>query len=349
MPKLNPMVLAVMCALSLAGCASSKAPAERSAAVEPVLAVNHGGVSAEGLFRLGRYFEGQARREQAIFAYREALRRDPLQVEVYNRLGMLLGESGRHAEAIHEFQAAIALASNRADLYNNLGFAYLLAGKDAEAARALEEAQRLEPTLAKVTDNLRIAKTRLAIPATSDALPKTTAAPVAHVPAVLTEDRVRLIEVSPRVFELKPPVDRRPIEVTPLPFPPEASATPTEQPRPPVPHARSFRLEVSNGNGITGMAKRVSEHLRRVGVHTQRLTNDRPFEQQHTVIHYRPGFEREAEILKAKLQPEVRAIASKALAGHIDVRLVLGRDVLSDTALLVPTPGRTAPATVASR
>jgi hypothetical protein len=128
------------------------------------------------------------------------------------------------------------------------------------------------------------------------------------------------------------------IEAVPLaPLPQENSMAPT----------RKFKLEVSNGNGILGLAKRVAGRLVSAGVRATRLTNQRPFEQASTEVQYREGYAAEAAMLAATLQHPVQVKPSKDLARHIDVRLVLGKDVLSDTALIIPT--RPAATTVAAR
>src|SRR5512134_2829744 len=158
MPKLNRIAVSVIAALSMAGCASSiQKEAQQPPAVPPVLAVD----GAEGMYRLGRYYEGQARFEQAINAYREAIRRDPLMVEAYTALGTSLAGQQRYDDAIRQFQAAIVLAPDAAHLHNNLGYAYLLSGQTEQAVKALEEAQRLDPTHARSAENLRMARIRL--------------------------------------------------------------------------------------------------------------------------------------------------------------------------------------------
>ena len=75
-----------------------------------------------------------------------------------------------------------------------------------------------------------------------------------------------------------------------------------------------------------------------MAVPTARLTNQRPFNQPATEVQYREGYIAEAEALAARLQHPVRVKRSEQLASHIDVRLILGRDVLSDIALVAPPP-----------
>jgi hypothetical protein len=72
------------------------------------------------------------------------------------------------------------------------------------------------------------------------------------------------------------------------------------------------------------------------GLPTTRLTNQRPFEQARTEVQYREGYAAEAATLAGKLQHRVQVVPRTDLASYVDVRLVLGKDVRSETALLAP-------------
>ncbi len=216
----------------------------------------------------------------------------------------------------------------------------MLAGKDAEAVQALQEAERLDRSNLKAAENLRLAKAGLAH--TPPTLPTVAGAAMPKIGSNSSPDKVEVVQVEPQVFELKLPSSPAPLIAKPLP--PLVEPTAIKEPHAAAP-VRQFGLEVSNGNGVTGMAKRVLGHLSGLGMIVNRLTNDRPFNRRHTVIHYRQGYEVEALALKARLQPEVQTMQSDELRRDIDVRLVLGRDVMSDSALVAPA----APAMVASR
>ena len=231
MPKLNRIAVSVIGALSMAGCAIPiQKEAQQPPAVQPVLSV-HDGVTAEGMYRLGRYYEGQARFEQAINAYREAIRRDPLMVEAYTALGTSLAAQQRYDEAIRQFQAAIVLAPNAAHLHNNLGYAYLLSGQTEQAVKALEEAQRLDPAHARSAENLRLLEAKL-----GNSVPQTVSSPSttpAVQPVTMPAPGTSLVEVAPQVFELRTspkPRHIEKIEAVPLPPLPEPQprATPSE-------------------------------------------------------------------------------------------------------------------------
>lgn len=352
MPKLTPIAFSVACALSLTGCAGlNQTSTDRTTRVEPTFGISHGGVTVAALYRLGRFFEGQARYAQAIFAYREVLKRNPHHVAALNGLGMSLAETGKHDEAITQFQAAIAISAGSAYLHNNLGYVLLLKDSNEEAVKALEEAQRLDPNPERAaTYNLGLAREGLGAAAkarqTAEAGTRSPQSVVVNAitPAIQVTSApsagVELVQVSPSVYELRTPANRQP----PQEAAPAQQAAPVQEASPAQETTASlkpFRLEISNGNGITRMAKRVSGHLSRAGIRTMRLTNQRPFQQHETEIHYRNGYAAEAAALARKLQPKVQLVPSKELAGHIDVRLVLGRDELSDRALVIlDTQGR---------
>jgi hypothetical protein len=84
------------------------------------------------------------------------------------------------------------------------------------------------------------------------------------------------------------------------------------------------RLEIANGNGIEGMAKRFRGLLVQMGIAVDRLSNDKPYRQVTTTIQYSPGFEKQAASLQKALQGQAK-LASHPLVGS-DVRLVLGKD-----------------------
>ena len=137
---------------------------------------------------------------------------------------------------------------------------------------------------------------------------------------------VQLVAVSPQVYELK----WTPPPAAPLPLA-QIAATPV---------AQAYGLEVSNGNGITGMARRVGQMLAVTGLPQARLTNQKPFVQQFTQIQHRGGYELAAMELQARIPSMPVLVLNKTLRPGTDVRLVLGRDLPANVTLLEPAPGK---------
>jgi Tfp pilus assembly protein PilF len=96
------------------------------------------------------------------------------------------------------------------------------------------------------------------------------------------------------------------------------------------------RLEVSNGNGVTGMAARIDGLFQEIGLPRARLTNQKPFVQRQTEVQYRVGHEAAAASLSARLPNHPPIARNDLLRADVDVRVVLGRDLPRAVALIDP-------------
>ena len=101
-----------------------------------------------------------------------------------------------------------------------------------------------------------------------------------------------------------------------------------------------FGFEVVNGNGATGMARRLAGMLAAIGMPRARLANQKPFEQPLTVIQYREGRRNEALDLSASLPNRPPVLPFGPLRPGIDIRLVLGHDLPPNVALVAPAARR---------
>ncbi len=94
------------------------------------------------------------------------------------------------------------------------------------------------------------------------------------------------------------------------------------------------KLEISNGNGVSGMAARVGKWLATQGMSTNRLTNQQKFAQQQTVVQYRRGHEEAALWVARSLPATAKAEAAPTEGLRSDVRVVIGRDWIQTAACL---------------
>jgi Flp pilus assembly protein TadD len=359
MSRINQLSWSVLCALSAAGCAGFSDPAATpSWRVEPTAVSVPVHSTADGAFHAGRRHHGSLRYDRAIAAYRQALYLDPSHPGARNGLGILLSSIGRHDEAVQELKAAVAVAPHQAHLRNNLGYVHLLRGSLPEALRELEEAKRLEPSNHRVNENLQLVRQRLAARAQPRVDPSAVTAPPARpaAPAGKAVDIRRaestLVQVAPNVYEMREPkpavapalpAEPRPLLLASLPAPAGAVKTDPASPAaakmgPAAATVENVRLEVSNGNGLNGFARRIAGALARLGWGYSRLTNQLPFRQAATEVQYREGHAAEALRLAAGLKPGVVVIRNDSLAPNIDVRLVLGRDAWAERDLLRKDP-----------
>lgn len=112
---------------------------------------------------------------------------------------------------------------------------------------------------------------------------------------------------------------------------PSRLLAPLVSPGPAADGAPPVRLEISNGNGVTGMAAALARTLRGDDVKVVRLTNVRPFVVPVSRVEYRADRQAAAQVLATRLGMTMAAPSVSQQRG--DVRIVLGRDLLSPAAL----------------
>ncbi|MES2153077.1 MAG: LytR C-terminal domain-containing protein [Pseudomonadota bacterium] len=327
MSTLRPLSVAVFGACLLQGC--SAPPIGPGYQVQPVMQLHHGAnQTADAYYQLGKYHQGLGDLELALTAYNYAIARDAQHLEARNAAAAIHAGQGRLDQAKAMLLDLVAEYPTLAQALNNLGYVYYLQGDYEAATATLRQAVRLDIDNTRTRNNLRLAEAggaRVADVATP------VAAPVADVvrPAPQPEmaSKMALIQLQPNVYELK--------LATTVPAPlPLASVAPAEQP---VAEAvPASRLEISNGNGIDGMARRIGTLLRQRGIAVARLTNEKPYRQPETKIQYRSGYLAQAEALKRALRGNVVLSESEALSPRSDLRLVLGKDAGTQLAVLLP-------------
>lgn len=330
MMKLKPIVAAIVSAWTLGSCASlTTAPAQPTLNIQPMSGViQDNSHRPEALYQLGRYYQGQLRHHEAVQAYQRALAKNPKLAEAHNAIGVIRASEGKFELAIQEFNAAIALQPNSAHFHNNLGYAHLLSRQEEQAVVALAEAQRLDPQNPGAAANMKLARERLnaehPLLAGVEIRPPKLADPVMVQPLKSEPDpqqsTARLVELQSNVYELQ------------LAAAPAAAAPAAINQSLPAP-LKKATVEVANGNGIVGMARKVAHYLSGNGVIARRITNQKPFAQPTTQIQYRQGYTIHAKALNSKLPNPAALVESANLREGIDLRLVLGKDISRDVAL----------------
>ncbi len=97
-------------------------------------------------------------------------------------------------------------------------------------------------------------------------------------------------------------------------------------------------IEVSNGTGRLDMAKRIRSRLKVEGIMTRRLTSANGFTRMKTTIYYREGWRDCAEHLARVLPTEIEIEVQEDQTS--DIRLELGRDLLSFDRVIYDAVGR---------
>lgn len=315
-------LVATAVALALMGCATPvpEARAPRPG-VEPTESVRHG-MSAEMLYRTGRYFQGLARFALAERAYHAALRVDPTHVDALNALGVVCSLTNRPADAEHAFLLALQIEPNAARVHNNLGYHLLRGGRPSEALPHLERAHELDPLDTQLTANL--------------ALARSSAAPVAVAGATVPEAANPAVSGPAAPEHLASPATVAPAADEAVRAPAVASSLDAGKPSAPAPSMAVVaagdawraggQLEVSNGHGRAGLARRTSNELAALGAPRARLTNSKPFGALPSSIQYVTGAEAMAREINARLPAPLPLAAVSRLGRDVRVRVLLGRD-----------------------
>lgn len=355
---IRPAGLAVLSAVLLSSCTSVPKPMQ--ALFQPVQEVRHGANTlAAAYYRLGRLHQDRGELEQALAAYNHAIARDPKAPDARIAAAVIHAQQGRLAQARAMLLAVCTDYPALDQALNNLGYVYYLEGDYEAATQAFHAVLARDPASERARNNLRLAQGAAvhgaaALATIAPAAPH--AAPEAVLPAVPPATAgtktpavpaapsagggMQLVQLGPNVYELK----AASAEAAPHPL---AAVSPAGAATPPT---VAGRLEIANGNGDTGLAKRFRDMLSERGIRAGRLTNARPFGQAATRIEFRPGYEAAAHALHAALGGKVVLRPQARLADPTDIRLLLGKDAAVALAQLrTPDAAMLAAATPSSR
>lgn len=216
-----------------------------------------------------------------------------------------LADEGRYAEAIALLEEGAKRRPDAATLAD-LGYAYYLDGQSVPALAALERACLQEPSNALAWERLaallqsmgesgralgamrqaRTLREAAAAPSTLSARPAAAAA-IGLWPAGMARVEVRQVGAGM-------------VEVVRVEGGVKTPAVERKQEPPRLRPAVAMRIEVSNGNGVPGMAAAVARSLRAEGLQVMRLTNTIPFNVEKTRIEIRGSAEPHMRIVLGK-------------------------------------------------
>lgn len=250
-------------------------------------------------------------------------------------LGRYYQGQRRYEDAIRAYREVLEAQPDHADAHNALGVIYANQGRYELAEWEIRTALRLQPDAAYIHNNLGYAlllqgRFAEAVSAFGKALFLEPGQPRAA--DNLKAAQARLAE---RTAAAEPGLNLRFSEVLAAVIGGGEAAAQS-----------AVRLEIANGNGVTGLARQISAQLREAGYGAVRFTNQKPFDQERTEIQFRPGFQRQAQGLQAALAGRGVLARSDSLAQDIHLRVVLGRDL---TAAPGPEAGAGEPLRLATR
>jgi len=298
------------------------------------------GAQAEDIYRTGRAQHLAQQPDAARAAYEAVLRLEPGHPGARNGLATLHAEARELEPAIviwRELTASIGLDAGpgKAYLFANLGQAYLLGGAHEAARGALERACLLDPLNPRAWQLLGDAIA---------ALGQTERAEQMHrQAAVLRQHDLRADFAAAGGKTVVAPLGQALAAPTPQAHPDWSqsyihvgvdgmmelrrvdAARVAHDAREAPAAAALARLEIRNGNGVTGMARALSNRIDVPGIRVMRLSNEPGFAVSHTRIEYEASHADAARRLAQRLGgTQLREVDPGA---PVNLRLVLGRDL----------------------
>ena len=297
--------------------------------------------------------------KNAIHFYKLAIKIDPNLDYVYNNLGFSYLLRGDYDRAIDAFHKAIALDEKNERFRNNLGLAY---AKKGEYELALEQ---FRITGDEVSANYKLGQIlyregKYEIARKYDAKSFQTEASNHTAPSVSSDS----IEKDPQPEMLQEPIiheSRTPQkqdevatelkrmdfdtkstqsnysetigisenQLSPVENREEVNEISNKEHRISKDYTVEFEIEISNGNGVDGMAKRLGNYLTKKGFKVIRLRNARCFNHESTKIFYYNGYAQDISRLLKEIPVECdkkNLIELKQTGKHI--KILIGKDII---------------------
>jgi tetratricopeptide (TPR) repeat protein len=326
---------------------------------------------ADDAYTLGRNYHLAHKYDDAIHAYRDALKAEPHHVGASNGLATIYAERRAFAQAIPIWRSltekvTMSSGPGSAYLFSNLGYAYFLNSDYGSAVVALEKACLLDPLNYRAWHHLGESLQKLGQEDRAQAMFRQAQALQQHdaradyavaggtkVPAIETAVKTpergdefaatEILTSANGMLELRRLPATAPAQRLPAVAPVGATLA-DKLPGLPlaVQNAQAALLEIRNGNGVTGMAKALSRQMGDPDLKVIRLTNEKGFKVAQTRVEYQLGFRPAAERLAKRFDNATLVEVSNCK--KTDMRLVIGHDVARPKFALRPfVPAQDAP------
>lgn len=316
-------------------------------------------------YKLGRYYQEQGKYAQAIEAFTKAVRNDHRYCKAYNGIAMCYDALRRYNLAHDSYEHALHCDPQGAYIYNNYGLSNLLCGNYEKGVSLLHEAVQLSEDNTRIQNNLLLAQGLIDRKKQTDQLAlRWQGVPFrvqTHEEQGVTEDEQPLTnqvcalpDTSRYVEEQNTGMGKR------LPFGTvgkllvvsrESETEPAsafernirkvrlvaEKVRKRVVQGQAVAnlarknaaVEVSNGNGVTGMARRCAVYFRGHDFRVRRITNAKHFRYTDSMIFYKEGYLQVAKKLSMVIPglQEMKKVESFD-RDSVDVKVLLGKDLV---------------------
>ncbi len=365
-------VLLILCFSLLTGCSSmhnlSWGQSDNSDRVlkNVYLIVKSPGGNPDSHYQLAKYYQMRDRHKEAIDEFNKTVLIDPGYINAYNGMGISFDMMGEHSMADESYQKALLLNPDSDYVLNNLGYSFVLQNKFDKAITSFQSAiaiQRLDP---RYYNNLAIAyaynhQYKEAMEACKQGGDNKevhySIADAYYKQGLFAESKShikKIMDIDPSYRDTETMWEAT-VAMTNISLEPEIIAnqaieisTGTENnieeesadivaeditKEKPISNPE---VEISNGNGVDRMARKVGNFLRKKGIKVTWLTNADNFGYKETNIYYRQGYLDSAMYIE-KMLPGTQGYQESVISGrpeNINVQVIIGRDLISHRDIL---------------
>ena len=293
----------------------------------------------DSLYRQACYFQKRNKHRLAIENFKSILLADPNNVRAYNGMGVSYDLLGDLPRAIESYKAALEVNANLDYVQNNLGYTYLRLGKLDAAIAAFKKAIALNSQKGLYHNNLGLAyikKGQLDQGFDEFMLAEDKARAHYNMAQVLYQNGsygeakthfARASVLNPSISGVK--IGLRAAELLANISQDKAKNPEQKTDIKQQSLGKEIVVEISNGNGVYRMARRMRSYLRKMGIERIRISNARHFNYAKSKIYYPKGYLDDADNL-AKLIPgnqDTEKVAEPN-SPNIKIRILIGKDMI---------------------
>ncbi len=259
-------------------------------------------------YKLGQYYQQQEKYDKAIEEFSKAVQNDSGFCKGYNGIATSYDALARCEMAKKSYEQALLCGPQEAYLYNNYACSRLLCEDYDKGLALLIEALQLSEDNDRIKNNIKLAQL-LIIEKNNSTEPVPDGIPVAF-------DAKTILEPAGNEDEKPLTEPTKEIVVKPAHTQPAADYS-------------NSAIEVSNGNGVAGMAGKSADFFRTYGFTIRRITNAKHFHFNNSVIFYREGYLQVAKEL-ARVIPGAQNMKKVDSLGRsfVGIRILLGKDLV---------------------
>jgi Tfp pilus assembly protein PilF len=292
---------------------------------------------------LGYSYLLQGNLDDAITALKRATTINDQDQRFHNNLALAYGEKDQYDLALSEFK----LAGDEAKAHHNMAQIYFKKGLLDEAKSHYAIALKLNPSITVVRTALKAAD---ALARIFEPIPRKTDPKQLIIPdqPVITTEQIEKAVASAQIATLNAKVQKEfihnqptyegtitteALNTEPLPMTAarEEKVVSADQ-KVEIKELSSIKdatIEISNGNGIERMAKKVGDYLKEKGFKVTRLTNANNFRHSGTKIIYQKEYDKAAEQVAEHIPVyQSKDQAEKLDRPNIRVKILIGKDLI---------------------